>query len=59
VQSEATCAGLPVHARAVSAKTGKFLPRFRAIGGLEERGVFYSRIDGVRIEEATRLKSQG
>src|ERR1043165_7549052 len=51
VQTHAAGAGLPLRSRAVTAQSGKFLPRLAAVGRAKQRGIFDTGIDRVRIVE--------
>ena len=51
VQAHSAGAGLPLRTGAVAAKAGKFLPGLAAVGGCEQRGVFHTGVDRVRIGE--------
>src|SRR5215470_8900716 len=48
VQTHAAGAGLPLRSRAVTAQSGKFLPRLTAVGRAKECGIFDTGIDHVR-----------
>ena len=51
MQAHAAGAGLPLRAGAVAAQAGELLPGLPAVGGAEQRGVFDSGVDRVRIGE--------
>ncbi len=51
VKAQSASAGLPAGARPVAAQPGQFLPGLAAIGGLKERRVLHSRVNGVGIRE--------
>src|SRR5581483_5258577 len=51
VEAEAAGTRLPLRARAAVAQAGQLGPRLRAVGALEDRGVFDAGVDGVGVGE--------
>ncbi len=51
VQAHATGTWLPAGSRAMAAQPGQFVPCLSAVSRAEQRGVFNSSVDGVRIGE--------
>src|SRR5947207_9876002 len=51
MQAHAACAWRPIGSGGVTAQAAQFVPALPAVSGAEQRGIFHSGIDRVRIVE--------